>query len=252
MATSNLGFQNKFSTTLTSGIVSTDTTIALNTLPTPTEGYLILEPDSSTAWEEIYYTSKTGSAVVCPSVGAGRGVGGSTAASHSQGATVRMDSSAEMFIALQKGSALTPLTNTFSNLYKFNVATTASTMTGNTIIPMNSKTGGRLLDTSGNFNISTYLFTAPVAGFYQFNGTVNFLGVSTYSFTTSLVINGTADGIGSQAQNVTGTYYGQVINRFIPLAANDTVGLFLGSTYSGTVTLSGTQSNLAGYLVCLI
>ncbi len=106
MATKNLGWQNKYSTTLSSGISASDTTIPLTSVPTPTEGYLIIEPDSSTAWEEIYYTSKTGSEVVCPSVGAGRGQGGSTATSHSAGATVRMDTSAEMFEALQDGTGL--------------------------------------------------------------------------------------------------------------------------------------------------
>jgi hypothetical protein len=109
MATPSLSYQNKFATTLSSGVTATDTTIPLTNLPTPSEGYLILEPDSSTAWEEIYYTSKTGSAVVVPSVAAGRGVGGSTAASHSSGATVRMDSSAEMFTSLQDTTALTGL-----------------------------------------------------------------------------------------------------------------------------------------------
>lgn len=107
MATPNLSYQNKFSTTLSSGITATDTTIPLTALPTPSEGYIILEPDSSSAWEEIYYTSKTGSAVVVPSVAAGRGVGGSTGASHSSGATVRMDTSAEMFTTLQDATALT-------------------------------------------------------------------------------------------------------------------------------------------------
>lgn len=106
MATSALGFQNKFTTTLSAGISASDTTIGLTNLPTPSEGYLVIEPDSSTAWEEIYYTSKTGSAVVCPSVGAGRGQGGSSAASHSSGATVRMDSTAEMFESLQDGTGL--------------------------------------------------------------------------------------------------------------------------------------------------
>lgn len=109
MATPNLGYANKFSTTLSSGIVSTDTTIPMTSLPTPSEGYLVIEPDSSTAWEEIYYTSKTGSGVVCPSAALGRGVGGSTAASHSSGATVRMDSTAEMFSTLQDATALTGL-----------------------------------------------------------------------------------------------------------------------------------------------
>lgn len=105
-ATPNFGWQNKFSTTLTTGITATDTTIGLNTLPTPTEGFLVIEPDSSTAWEVIYYTSKTGSAVVCPSVGAGRGQDDSNASSHSAGATVRMDSAAGMFEVLKNASAL--------------------------------------------------------------------------------------------------------------------------------------------------
>jgi hypothetical protein len=107
MATPNLSYQNKFTTTLSAGIAASDTTISLTNLPTPAEGYLVIEPDSSTNWEEIYYTSKTGSAVVCPSAAAGRGVGGSTAASHSSGATVRMDSTAELFSTLQDATALT-------------------------------------------------------------------------------------------------------------------------------------------------
>jgi len=106
MATTAAGWDNKFSTTLSSGITASDTTIPLTNLPTASEGWLVIEPDSSTAWEEIYYTSKTGSGVVCPSVGAGRGQGGSTAASHSSGATVRCDTTAEMFEALQDGTAL--------------------------------------------------------------------------------------------------------------------------------------------------
>jgi hypothetical protein len=109
MATPSLSYQNKFSTTLSSGVIASDTTIPLTAVPTPTEGYLVLEPDSSTAWEVIYYTSKTGSGVICPSAAAGRGVGGSTAASHSQGATVRMDSTAEMFTSLQDATGLTGL-----------------------------------------------------------------------------------------------------------------------------------------------
>jgi hypothetical protein len=109
MATPNLSYQNKYSSTLSAGITATDTTIGITSLPTPSEGYLVIEPDSSTSWELIYYTSKTGSAVVVPSVAAGRGVGGSTAASHSSGATVRMDSAAELFSTLQDATALTGL-----------------------------------------------------------------------------------------------------------------------------------------------
>lgn len=108
MATPAVSWQDKFSTTLSSGITASDTTISLVALPTASEGYLVIEPDSSTNYETIYYTSKTGSAVVCPSAAAGRGVGG-TAASHSSGATVRMDTTAQMFNALQDATGLTGL-----------------------------------------------------------------------------------------------------------------------------------------------
>jgi len=75
-------------------------------VPTPTEGFLVIEPDSSTNFECIYYTSKTGAAVICPSAAAGRGQDDSTAASHTSGASVRMDTTAGMFEVLQNMSAV--------------------------------------------------------------------------------------------------------------------------------------------------
>ena len=105
MATPNLGFQNFFTTTLASGITASDTTIYLNSLPTPTEGYLVIEPDSSTNKEIIYYTSKGANFVTLPSVAAGRGVGGTSAVSHNSGVTCQMNVVAEHFEALQDGTA---------------------------------------------------------------------------------------------------------------------------------------------------
>jgi hypothetical protein len=105
MATPNLGFQNFFTTTLASGITASDTTIYLNSLPTPSEGYLVIEPDSSTNKEIIYYTSKGANFVTLPSLAAGRGVGGTSAVSHSSGVTVQMNVVAEHFEALQDGTA---------------------------------------------------------------------------------------------------------------------------------------------------
>lgn len=105
MATPNLSFQNFFTTTLASGITASDTTIYLNSLPTGSEGYLVIEPDSSTNKEIIYYTSKGANFVTLPSVAAGRGVGGTTAVSHSSGVTAQMNVVAEHFKALQDGTA---------------------------------------------------------------------------------------------------------------------------------------------------
>lgn len=105
MATPSLGFQNYFTTTLASGITASDTTIYLNSLPTGSEGYLVIEPDSATNKEIIYYTSKGANFVTLPSVAAGRGVGGTTAVSHSSGVTAQMNVVAEHFKALQDGTA---------------------------------------------------------------------------------------------------------------------------------------------------
>ena len=106
MATPNLGFQNFYTTTLSSGITATDTTIYLNSLPTPTEGYLVIEPDSSTNKEIIYYTSKGANFVTLPSIAAGRGVGATTAVSHNSGVTCQMNVVAEHFEALQDGTSI--------------------------------------------------------------------------------------------------------------------------------------------------
>jgi hypothetical protein len=105
MATPNLSFQNYFTTTLATGITASDSTIYLNSLPTGSEGYLVIEPDSSTNKEIIYYTSKGANFVTLPSVAAGRGVGGTSAVSHSSGVTCQMNVVAEHFKALQDGTA---------------------------------------------------------------------------------------------------------------------------------------------------
>ena len=107
MATPALGFQNWYSTTLSTGITASETTIYLNSLPTPSEGYLVIEPDSVSNREIIYYTSKGANFVTLPSVGAGRGVGGTTAVSHSSGVTAQMNIVAEHLTAFQDGTAIT-------------------------------------------------------------------------------------------------------------------------------------------------
>lgn len=108
MATSALAWENFFETTLASDITSSATTIALNTAVAGNEGFLVIEPDSASSREIIYFTSKSGSSVILPSVAAGRGVGGTTAVAHSSGAAVEMNTVAEMFKALQDGTALGP------------------------------------------------------------------------------------------------------------------------------------------------
>jgi len=88
--TTNLSFQNFFSAQLTNDVSLTDTDIFIDTIPNGSEGFLVIDPDVPTKREIIYYTSKTGTKVVCPSVGDGRGQDDTAAATHTSGATVIM------------------------------------------------------------------------------------------------------------------------------------------------------------------
>lgn len=99
--TSNLAFQNFYSATLTADITASSTDIFLDTVPTGTEGFLVIEPDSSTAREIIYYNTKTATKVTCPSVADGRGQDSTTAGAHLTGSTVIMAPIAAMFNALR-------------------------------------------------------------------------------------------------------------------------------------------------------
>ncbi len=99
------GYQNFFSTTLTGDITASTLTIGLATVPSPTSGILIIEPDSTSSREVVFYTSKGVSNVTCPSDG--RGWSGSTAAPHLTGSTVIMASVDEYFKGLADGTLST-------------------------------------------------------------------------------------------------------------------------------------------------
>ncbi len=101
----NFGYQNFFSTTLTGDITSGTLSIGLATVPTPTSGVLIIEPDSTSSREVIVYTSKGASTVTCPSDG--RGYSGTSATAHLTGSTVIMAPVDKWFTALASGELST-------------------------------------------------------------------------------------------------------------------------------------------------
>lgn len=109
------GYQNFFSTTLTGDITSGTLTIGLATIPSPTSGILVIEPDSTSSREVILYTSKGASTITCPADG--RGWAGSSASAHLTGSTVIMAPVDEWFKGLADGTLSTdPLrTAGFSN-----------------------------------------------------------------------------------------------------------------------------------------
>ena len=101
----NFGYQNFYSATLTGDITAGTLTIGVDTVPTPTSGILVIEPDSTTAREVILYTSKGASTITCPSDG--RGFSGSTAGAHLQGSQVIMAPVDRWFTALASGELST-------------------------------------------------------------------------------------------------------------------------------------------------
>lgn len=251
MATSSLGWDNFYSTTLSSSITANDTTIPVATPPTATEGFLTIEPNSSSNREIIYYTSVSGSNVVCPSVGAGRGQGGTSAAAHSSGVIVKMNTVAEMFEALQNMTALSLNMSTiggFNNPYKFSVYhnTTQNITTAGANVAFNTES----FDSNSNFASNTY--TAPIAGYYFF------IAQTAWSATVSqtrcvlyLSINGSgASGIVLGDVSTGAAAFGVNGCDFVNLAANDTVNIFFLPVGATTTLRTGPANTyFAGHLV---
>jgi len=233
-ATSNFGWQNKFSTTLSSGITASDTTIPLTSLPTPSEGFLVIEPDSSTNWEVIYYTSKTGSAVVCTSVASGRGQDDSTAQSHSAGATVRMDTTAGMFEVLQNMSAMTPGSaggTAFASGWTLIPSTVPNTVTynGNRSYTCVVNSTDLTSYVSAGMRVRTTRTVAAPTQCTSLNGTTQY-----YSKSSPAGMTFTDDFVVSAWVKLTSYALGTVVSRY-----NGTSGWMLEIDASGRVVLSG-------------
>jgi hypothetical protein len=98
---STFGYQNFYSATLQADITAGSTTITLDTVPTPSAGILVIDPDSSTNREVILYTSKGATTVTCPADG--RGYSGTSATSHLTGTQVIMAPVDKWFTAMASG-----------------------------------------------------------------------------------------------------------------------------------------------------
>ncbi len=171
-----IGHQSFYQTALTSGITSGDLVIPLDTVPTPSEGFLVIESTVEAKREIIYYTSKDATTVTCPSgAGNGRGYDGTTAVSHTQGAAVIMAPVGVMFekfgtvslggINDTNGNELLKVTATGSAV---NELTLANAATGNS--PTITASGGdtnigenHIMKGTGEFAINSI----PMSGAWQ-------------------------------------------------------------------------------------
>ncbi len=98
--------ENFYTAYLTADCTAGDTDIFLDIVPANSEGTLVIDPDSTTNREIIYYNSKTATKVTCPANG--RGYDNSTASAHTTGTKVIMAPIADWFNSLKTLFTTTP------------------------------------------------------------------------------------------------------------------------------------------------
>ena len=114
-------------------------------------------------------------------------------------------------------------------------ATTDATINANSLVPFNTVTATGAFNTGTNFNTSTNLFTAPIAGRYMFSFTLYTTnsGSSTQSMQAGIRINGAfvsftsgdSYGVANAIPNSTGGVISITTSVILNLAANDTIGV---------------------------
>lgn len=273
---------NNFSTTLSGSIGVSDTTMTLasvTNLPTSTGIDLVIDRVSPSgtltpSTREYVKGVVSGSNIISLV----RGLGNSTAQSHSTGAVVEMvptgETQTDMVTGLvaqhnQDGThnttyvvtptatqalthkTITDTSNsvssaTLTNPYKFSVYRAAALNTSAAtwaLVTFDTET----YDTGSNYSVSTGKFTAPVAGFYRFDATLTLASANgNTSFGTQLWKNGSSVGQ-LNFENITAYTAGNLTRSGgteLQLAANDYIQVY---TYcNGTVAL-GVGANLSSF-----
>jgi len=154
--------------------------------------------------------------------------------------TIEVDSSGRVTMPYQSG-------------FMAGIASTSdATITSGNYVPFNTVTGG--FNRGSNFNTSTYLFTAPVAGVYYFVYSIFFTssGGNTVDMQSVLVKNGSSqtftggDAYGVLNFNPTVAVACFSCGVYLNLAANDTVGVKARST---TLRIYQGHCSFGGYLL---
>lgn len=153
-----------------------------------------------------------------------------------------------------KGTGYVDLVESLFIPCKFSVyRTTAFSSSGFTTMTMDTK----LFDTGSNYNTSTGLFTAPVNGFYQFNGfatgsTPGGNGIGAGLTITSSIGGNRTETISEFIQGSTAGFgFAATAGGFYQLNANDTVGFACYTSNNNTAT--GTpNTGFRGYLVGVV
>lgn len=151
--------------------------------------------------------------------------------------------------ALANG-AVTPAA--WTNPYKFYAYLNSSQTTGTggsgTAINLNAVS----FDTNNNFSITNHAYTAPVAGYYHFDGNV---GLSSNGAWNYVYINSAGSSSqslnGASANDTSGTINSaRSVSGILKLAAGDVVKLYVVCNLTGAGVITGTGwTRMSGYLI---
>ena len=238
--TPTLSAQDFFSTTLSSSITASDTVIPLNAVPTGTEGFLTIDQDTASK-EIIYFNTKGASSVTCPSAALGRGQGGTTAVSHSSGATVKMNLVSQYLTEIQNGHALAANAITADKLATSAItlgyaqATSTFTTTSATAVQVTSLTASVTIPAGGR----KVKITAWCGALYNATAGIN----AVMSIWDGTVGSGTQLAQCYGVSNAAATSNGTVMAVVTPAAGAKTynVGLYRGS--GGTATMEAVATS---------
>lgn len=231
--TNNFDFQNFYETTLNGDITAGTLVIPLATVPAPSEGLLVINPDGANP-EIIFYESKGVNDVTCPADG--RGFDSTTAQSWTDGTTVIMAPVGYMFRMLKDGSLYDSSTTGWTNLGR-----TVSSITNN---------GNRNYTVGFSDELATKLspgmrlkLTRTVAASTQCadleSGSTQYFNDTTVSGIT--FTDDFCAGAWIKLESYTGTQQG-IISRY-----NGTSGWSLRINASGQVELLGNNAGSANY-----
>lgn len=142
---------------------------------------------------------------------------------------------------------------TDSNPYKFSVYLNTLGSSAASSVPTKVLLDTEAFDTNNNFDpITNRRYTAPVAGFYQFNAQVICFVINTILVQSLIYKNGALYRSGVSQQNNTGgnnfTY--SCVSALVPLVAGDYIELWCTTNAAGTQTIQSSESTfLEGFLV---
>lgn len=238
--TSNLGWDNFFSTTTTGALTATTTTIPLATPPTPTEGFLVLDPGGAN--EIIFYNSVSGNNVIVPTTD-DRGRGDTTAQAHSSGITVKMNTVGMMFEALQSGLGLSATFTAPAGTISSEAlnATIACRAYRNAAFNIGSSVAKLSLDAEdfdlGNdFDVANSRFVAPVTGYYMISCQLRVTNIGDGNACNVMIyVNGSVHALGG----ATGASAGEDPTISTTSLAYVVAGQYIEMYTDGSTTLTG-------------